>query len=65
MNQPRPAKKKSNVPAKKDPNMKPSAPADQPEGEEEEQEEGGTQFLLFNVIPSWMVSSLAHIAVII
>ena len=65
MNQPRPAKKKSNVPAKKDPNMKPSAPADQPEGEEEEQEEGGTQFLLFNVIPSWMVSFLAHIAVII
>lgn len=70
MNQPRPAKKKSNVPAKKDPNMKPSAPADQPEGEEEEQEEEqeegeGTQFLMFNVMPSWMVSFLTHIAVII
>jgi hypothetical protein len=36
-----------------------------PDDVDEDEEEIGTRFLLFNVMPSWMVSFLTHIAVII
>jgi hypothetical protein len=54
-------------------NQKPPRPTNvpQPENQEnseeglEDNEEGGSRFLLFNVMPSWLVSFLSHIAVII
>ena len=53
-------------------NQKPPRPtsAPQPENQESSEEsfddnEGGSRFLLFNVMPSWLVSFLSHIAVII
>ena len=53
-------------------NPKPPRPtnAPQPENQENSEEgfddnEGGSRFLLFNVMPSWLVSFLSHIAVII
>jgi hypothetical protein len=51
-------------PAKKDPKLKPAEVAQLPGGEEEEGEEG-SRFLLFNVMPSWMVSFMTPIAGII
>ena len=48
---------------------KPQPPAktkpEDSQNEEEQEEEGGHRFLLFNVMPSWMVSFLTHIAVIV
>ena len=44
---------------------KPSKPVKGAEAEFEEDEEAGNRFLFFNVMPSWMVSFLSHIAVII
>lgn len=37
----------------------------QPLDEEDDEDDGGSRFLLFNVMPSWMVSFLTHIAVIV
>ena len=53
---PRPA----NDPKAKKANTKPATSE-----EEEDDEEIGNRFLLFNVMPSWMVSFLTHVAVII
>lgn len=44
---------------------KPSDPQPQNGEEDLEDEESGNRFLFFNVMPSWMVSFLSHIAVII
>ena len=52
-------------PTKNDPKLKQAAVVDQPDGDEEESDGEGSRFLLFNVMPSWMVSFLTHIAVII
>ncbi|MCP4098114.1 MAG: terpene cyclase/mutase family protein, partial [Planctomycetaceae bacterium] len=53
-------------------NPKPPSPTNdpQPENQDNSEEgfddnEGGSRFLLFNVMPSWLVSFLCHIAIII
>ena len=53
-------------------NPKPPGPTNdpQPENQDNSEEvlddnEGGSRFLLFNVMPSWLVSFLCHIAIII
>ncbi len=60
-NQPRPA----NDPNAKQAKLKAAAAQNGTDSEELEDEESGNRFLFFNVMPSWMVSFLTHIAVII
>ncbi len=55
---PRPA----NDPKRSQPGSQPAAPSNVPF---EDDEDDGSRFLLFNVMPSWMVSFLTHIAVIV
>lgn len=62
MSQDQPQKPQKNPPQKQGQVKGDNPPSDE---EEEEDFEGGNRFLLFNVMPSWMVSFLTHVAIII